>query len=296
MNPAWLNTLEKLARDGFLASSAIPVRIRTEWERWGERSGCFTLERQGRGSIYRVIQPAILESEIQKIRPLNAPDTLHGRASNLARFRDTKTGESRLDYTYLIAKVIGNDITAQIAEKPVSISAHSLALGCMAIPLQNQTQPWHCEAPLLLVENQALLDHTHWLPENWCGILLYYQGQLSERLLTWLSASRFGSMTLFPDYDGIGLGNFVRLRQVVSSAQWYWGKDWENALTQFGNPSLWQKDEQRKQMETVFTQWENTGYPDPQFQPLLQRMRQEGKMLEQEWVLIASGGQVQCNK
>ena len=286
MNISWLRTLEKLESAGFIASSAVPSGIRADLERWGERSGCLALERHGRGCVLRVLRPAILESEIGKLRPHEDCSSLVNRAANLARFRDTKTGESRQDYSYMLAKAFGEAVVIQRAEKMIDLSAHSAMLGCFAIPLQDEPTIWQGDFPLMLVENQALFDHTGWLRPDWRGLLLYYQGNISERLLLWLHASRFPSVTLFPDYDGVGLGNFARLREALPTAQWHWEEGWENALSLYGNRSLWQKEEQRRQVDTLYAQWEQNGYPDPGLRELMRLMRKEGKMLEQEWVLI----------
>jgi hypothetical protein len=61
-----------------------------------------------------------------------------------------------------------------------------------------------------------------------------------------------------------------------------------SALERFGNATLWAKEEQSKFVDELWIQWQATGWPDPQFHSLLQAMRTQGKMLEQEWVLAES--------
>ena len=161
-------------------------------------------------------------------------------------------------------------------------------MGCLALELSESTPEWESAHPILLVENQCLFDDLSWLPQGWQGILLYYAGMLSHWLIDWLSRSIFTSIELFPDYDGVGLKNFARLRTSVLTAGWHWRADWEQALERFGNPSLWQKEEQRKSIDDLWQEWEALGWPDARLRPLVTAMRTQGKMLEQEWVLMPS--------
>jgi len=282
----WLSTLEKLAEFGETPSSSIPQSIRKKLEQWGERTGAVSVERQGRGSVFRVKSLVILSNEIRAISPQVETESESSRAINLGRFGDTKTGNSRHEIIYYLGKSIGPDVRVSQYSTSVNLIEISTFTGSFVIPISDRFGPWESDFPLLLVENQAVFDDTSWIESGWSGIILYYQGNLSDRLLSWLAKSSITSVTIFPDYDGVGISNFARLKSAVPSANWFWKSGWEFALLKFGNQSLWQKEDQRSQVEKWSDLWDSEEYPDPQLKELIKLMRIEGKMLEQEWVLV----------
>lgn len=289
MTPSWIHTLEKLLAAGSIPRSEVPKGIQKKLEDWGERTGCLRLVREGRGAALRVVSPEVLQSELSRLRSDEDHSLSPLRAQNLARYRDTKVGSSGNDCVYYLLKGVGKGIQAATGrgKGAVSLSDITQALGCATLALTGRETPgWVCSEEILLVENQAVFDDLSWLPEGWRGLVLYYQGELSSRLIAWLARSQFQRVTLFPDYDGVGLQNFARLRESLPHCQWYWHQGWEVALERFGNPSLWGRGEQRKRVDDLWARFEAEGWPDPQVRNLVERMRRLGVMLEQEWVLL----------
>lgn len=300
MNPVWINTLERLDKEGELTYSTIPKSIRAQIVNWGERSGCLQMQIRGRGRVLAVISTVILNNELQKLRPIDTrapmfPDSdtnkqAENRLNNLARYRSTKTGGTRHQTQYFLFKTIGTNQNENQTEFQNRLQSTTIQFGCAALPLNSETKPWTTRSNLLLVENQALFDNTLWLPDTWNGILFYYAGNLSDRLITWLNQCQFKSINLFPDFDGIGLKNYERLIRIIPAAKWYWpqnnNKDWKTALKQFGNQDLWAKEDQRQYADTLMQQWDKEGWPDKQLKELITQMRKHGCMLEQEWVLL----------
>ena len=287
MNPVWRRTLESLLEKDGLPLTAIPQGIRRELEQWGRRTGTLEIVQQGRGSRLRVVNADHLRALVRQEFPADPPDDgARARVRNLAYARDTKAGATRLDVQYLLGKTVGAlDVHVEAASRVFDLVDHAATLGCFALPLSATFPGWEAEAPVLLVENQLLFDRLEWLPLDWNGILFYYAGNLSDLHLEWLARCRFPSVTLFADYDGIGLRNYSRLRDVVPGAQWHWESDWENALTRYGNQDLWRTDRQRADFDALWKKWEEGGWPDVALRPLMESMRRTGRMLEQEWVL-----------
>jgi hypothetical protein len=289
MNQVWLNTLEKLSVAGELSSSKIPKSIREEVELWGIDTGAIGVTRRGRGLVFSVINHSVLANAIGSSVSEEEKYTASPRANNLARYADTKVGDSRHSTSHYFAKAFGSQISVICGKSHINLSEVTSTLGSFAVSIDDDdTRFFKSKHSLLLVENQALFDHTNWIEPEWNGILLYYAGNISERLLSWLVKSEFSSITLFPDYDGVGLSNFSRLQQAIPRSKWLWKKDWESALIKYGNSSLWQKEEQRKQVDRLSAKWTDEGYPDNDLKNLIYQMRIQGKMLEQEWVLINS--------
>ncbi|MEC4747297.1 hypothetical protein [Methylomicrobium sp. Wu6] len=140
----------------------------------------------------------------------------------------------------------------------------------------------------MLVENQALFDCCDWLPADFNGSLVYYAGQLSEILLQWLAtAKRADEVTLFPDYDGIGLSNYVRLLSALPPAtrlHFYWLPDWQSKIARFGNHDVWIKT--RGQFETAMARLKDMNALTDDFKILATLSQTHGKALEQEAIWL----------
>jgi len=289
MTPAWIHTLERLLSAGELPASEVPRGIRSEIENWGERTGCLSRRRQGRGVVLVVTKSVILDNALRQLGSGDKHPEAPMRARNLEQYRDTKIGNSQHDTRYYLLKGIGEGVRAvkKGGGEVLDLSAWTAVMGCVGFALGESSEAWTSAEPILLVENQSVFDDTQWLPKGWRGLLLYYQGELSRQLVEWLGRCHFGSLTLFPDYDGVGLQNFARLKAEAPHAQWHWQEGWEQALERCGNSTLWGRGEQRKSVDVLWARWASEGWPDPKFRELMERMRQKGMMLEQEWVHLS---------
>jgi len=293
MTPAWIHTLGKLLAAGSIPRSEVPKGIRKDLEEWGERTGCLRLVREGRGAALRVVSPEILQNALSRLGSDEDHSLSPLRAQNLARYRDTKVGSSGHLCVYYLLKGVGDGVQVATGRGKgmVSLSDITQALGCATLALSGRETPgWVCSEEILLVENQAVFDDLSWLQEGWRGVVLYYQGELSSKLISWLARSQFQRVTLFPDYDGVGLRNFTRLRESIPGCMWHWHPGWEQALETFGNATLWGKGEQQKIVDELWGIWEAEGWQDPRHRVLIANMRRVGVMLEQEWVFLDLSG------
>jgi hypothetical protein len=144
---------------------------------------------------------------------------------------------------------------------------------------------WHSDQPIWLVENQALFDQLDWLPATATGTVGYYAGQLPTRLLQWLATrSRTPEVILFPDYDGVGLLNYARLKEVCASPCSFWlMPDWHARLRVFGNHQVWLNT--RTDFQSALRRLETLGFEDSVL-TLCKTLSSEGLALEHEVVWL----------
>ncbi|MFQ2609080.1 hypothetical protein ACK3ZW_19705 [Aeromonas caviae] len=135
------------------------------------------------------------------------------------------------------------------------------------------------------MENQALFDQLDWLPCAQPASVAYYSGQLPNTLLDWLALrQRAPAIHFFPDYDGVGLLNFARLRSRLGHSVALWlMPEWPSRLERFGCTTLWQ-DTQRE--FNAMLAHPATADFDVEVKQLIRSMQASGMALEQEAVWL----------
>lgn len=233
-----------LAAGGEIVSSQLTAAQRRVLEEFARRTQSVCLTSSGRGSRYQIVGREQVEAHLAQLRPRQEdalPADLPNRALNVARYRDSKGGVAGHAVQYLLLKAISDDLRWHGGQGEVlELSALTRLCGVAALAVR-ECDGWHTGEPLWLVENQALFDDPSWLPADAHGALCYYSGQLSGLLLDWLAARpRAPQVILFPDYDGIGLQNFARLRERLGDSCEFWlTPGWPGLLQQYGNRQIW---------------------------------------------------------
>lgn len=284
-NEVWLKVLQKIADEEEIPFSQVPKSVREKLQQWGESSGAVSLQRSqaGAGRVFKVVNLRIVEKEIISLDPnIDVNALSSSRLRNLAINKDTKAGLTTLEYSYYLCKAIGDNVFVN----EVNVSDVSKSIGCFALPVRNDSEGIICRGSLLLVENQQLLDDLKWVPSSFTGIVLYYAGSLSARLRMWLTKSSFVSVILFPDYDAVGINNYANLVEMLPDAQWFWMHDWKMKLEKYGCKELRRKGNQESMFDTLWSNFKEYGFPDAKLESLMTEIRKQGKMLEQEAVLI----------
>lgn len=237
--------LLKLQGKSPLPASQFTPAQRSALDRFARQTGAVNCHRQGRGDVYSVCDPAVFEAHVTELSPQVQPsiaEQLPLRAQHVAHARDSKARRHQHDRYYPLLKAVGSSVTWCEGDQGVELPLSTLSrdFGATTVCLQRD-DAWHTEEALWLVENQALFDRTDWLPEGTHATLLYYGGQLDGRLLSWLGQRpRASRVILFPDYDGVGLGNFARLWDVLGEACDFWlMPHWEFKLERYGSAQLW---------------------------------------------------------
>jgi hypothetical protein len=279
-----LAALSKLHGKDALPASQFTVAQRNVLDQFARQTGAVSCQRQGRGDVYQVTNQALFHTHLLALSPgLGSEESdIPMRARHIAHARDSKAGAHQHENYYLLLKAIGNDVrwteASRGVELPLTQSTRDFGVASLQI---DSSDAWRSDNPLWLVENQALFDRTDWLPSGTVATLVYYGGQLNNILLNWLgSRPRAGRVVHFPDYDGVGLGNFARLHAVLGDACEFWlMPDWSTKLARYGNAQLWRD---------TLPEFINASPRLPSYlAPLTQQMRQSGRALEQESVWLS---------
>ena len=275
-----------LASEQPLNSADFTASQRKQLEQFTRETRLLEISKQGRKTAYRVLNRQSVQDYLLLQQPL-ADDELHAalplRSRNIGKHRNSKQGQTGHNYGYLLMKAWDTECVWENEGRTFYPSQLTEHFGVAAL-LIDTDQNWQCNRALLLIENQAMFDQWDWLPEAFNGCLIYYAGQLSTLFLRWLSAKkRTDKILFFPDYDGVGLANYVRLletRHPETVVEFYWLPDWENKLATFGNADVWQKT--RIQFENALHKLTAMNALTAEFSQLASLSQRYGKALEQE--------------
>lgn len=289
MSRALADALDKLlSAAGPSAATLFTPAQRRELDRFARQTGTLRLVTQGRGASYQLIDAVLARAHLDQLRPVAivALDaSLPARANNIARMRDSKGRGHTHGTSYLLLKALGAGVTWQRGDGAIfDLSANTALAGAAAIAFEAGDR-WHTDAPIWLVENQALFDRLDWLPPDAHGSIVYYGGQLSRLLLEWMAQRARGSRIMFfPDYDGVGLLNLARLREKSLAPVEFWlMPDWAERLKKYGNNQVWQNT--RKDFSAAVARLDALGMPLP-LKALCQAMSEQGMALEHEVVWL----------
>jgi hypothetical protein len=278
-----------LSTPGPSAATLFTPAQRRELDRFARQTGALRLSTQGRGASYLVLDAALARAHLGQLRPTSIGEldaSLPARANNIARMRDSKGRGHTHGTSYLLLKAIGDGVIWQRGDGAgVDISAGTALAGAAAIAIE-AGDGWQTDAPIWLVENQALFDRLDWLPPDAHGSIAYYGGQLSRLLLDWMARrARSGRVVFFPDYDGVGLLNYARLREKSLAPVEFWlMPDWEGRLRKYGSNRVWQNT--RKDFSAALARLEALGMP-LEVAELCRAMSGQGLALEHEAVWLA---------
>jgi hypothetical protein len=273
-----------------LNASDFTASQRKKLEQFARETRLIEINKQGRSTVYRGLNRQSLINYLRVIHPLDEDSLsaeLPQRSRNIGMDRNSKKGQASHDCCYLLMKAWDSEVVWQDENDVMNPSELTARFGLAALQI-SAGYSWHSNRPLLLVENQALFDRCDWVPENFNGCLAYYAGQLSDVLLHWFSErKRTDEVILFPDYDGIGLSNYVRLANALHAdtlLNFYWLPDWENKLEKFGNTEIWLNT--RVQFENAFERLSAMNTLDIDFIRLGTLSQRYGKALEQESIWL----------
>lgn len=273
-----------------LKQSEFSVAVRKQLDDFALRTRQIEVIRESRRTIYRILNRSALQNYYQQLHPLNPfdlPENLPDRSRNIGLNKSSKKGRSGHETHYLLMKAWDEEVVWRDGQHTLPVESLTRKFGAAVLQISTESA-WYCNRPLLLVENQALFDRPDWLESNFDGCLIYYAGRISDLMLNWFSAlPRCHKLILFPDYDGVGLSNYLHLAETLpdsSALEFFWMPDWQSKLVEFGNAEIWANT--RTQFKNAFTKLDKLGLADEHFKELAYLAQRYGKSLEQESIWI----------
>jgi hypothetical protein len=286
---ALADALDKLiGAAGSTAATLFTAAQRRELDQFARQTRSLRLVNNGRGATYQLIDRVLASAHLAQLRPLAIAEldaSLPQRANNVARMRDSKGRGHTHNTSYLLLKAIGPGVTWHRGDGAIfDLSSNTTLAGAAAIALSTG-DGWYTDAPIWLVENQALFDRLDWLPPDAHGSIVYYGGQLSRLLLDWMSQRARGSrIVFFPDYDGVGLLNFARLSEKsIAPVEFWLMPEWAARLHKYGSNPLWQKT--GSDFSAALARLDALGMP-VEIKSLCEAMSEDGLALEHEAVWL----------
>jgi hypothetical protein len=290
MSRSLIAALRKLrqAPGGGLASSQLSEGQRRELSSFARATGSIQMRPEGRGVVFEIRLPAVVEHQWRQLVPIEQAELVDGlprRARNIAATRRSKGADHGHEFSYLLLKAGPGQVAwRDDKDNRLDLRLSTDQLGVAALTVHADST-WYTEHPLWLVENQALFDQLDWLPCAQPASVAYYSGQLPNTLLDWLALrQRAPAIHFFPDYDGVGLLNFARLRSRLGHSVALWLMlEWPSRLERFGCTTLWQ-DTQRE--FNAMLAHPATADFDVEVKQLIRSMQASGMALEQEAVWL----------
>lgn len=290
MSRALADALEKLLIQGAEAPASLFTSAqRSALDVLARGTGFLIARPQGRGVTYRISNRAGLEAHLRTLRPeplATVARDIPQRAVNIATHRDSKASLATHSLHYLLLRAVGNDVCWTYSDDRVlDLSSATKSAGAGVLAIQ-EGDTWQSDCPLWLVENQALFDDTSWLPPHTRASVGYYAGQIPGRLMTWLAQrSRVPEVFHFADYDGVGLQNFVRLKEHLTTPCSFWlMPNWHDLLRKYGSNQIWLNTHQ--EFVAATTRLAAMQLP-AELLELCAAMSREGLALEHEAVWLA---------
>lgn len=160
-----------------------------------------------------------------------------GRVSSVAQFRDSKVlGNSEKNQVSIRAwnedALVRNGLSAGAASATIRHGVFSFML--------SGVNEFRLAGPCALVENPALFLNFERLGMD-VGLAILSNGRISNRLLDWLAGAPLKNFSLLhlPDYDPVGLSDYVRLQQRLGDrVRLYIPSDLSERFAAFSNTKL----------------------------------------------------------
>ncbi|EPP5680299.1 DUF7281 domain-containing protein [Vibrio cholerae] len=290
MNQPLIAALKRLmnAHPNAIAASTMTTEQKSQLDEFCRKTHCVRMTPSGRGVAYRIEDLAVVTVTLQQLSPhQDLPLSIPPRAANIASTRSSKQGRITHDVTHVFIKTQaqpnwsdGDRPTEQLQRASEEFGVAALEIG------DNKNHSLFSKHPIWLVENQELFDRLDWLPTSEPTSVIWYRGQLHNKLIDWLAApKRSPFIYLFADYDGVGLNNYRRLKERLGERATFWlMPNWRTLLTRYGQNKLWiDTAREFESFERNAGQWLEQ---EDELKALIQAMKRQGVALEQEAVWL----------
>jgi hypothetical protein len=227
------NFLIKLLENGSVATSGISLIVKNDIEKFLD-AGLIRWEKKGAGARYVVNHKESIRTLLQSSGYHGDQRHLTPRAQAVARHGDAHKG---LDNNLLLILSAAGFAEWSDGENTLAPANHVEQFGISSL-LVKPGDHWHTKQPVGLVENLDLVIYAsqYFKKTDFQGSLIYYSGWLSRKFLNWLTeTTRAPSYVIFPDYDIVGIKNYLIAKARLGDAlTMYIPSDIEDLLVRFG--------------------------------------------------------------
>ncbi|MBY7922001.1 DUF7281 domain-containing protein [Vibrio fluvialis] len=271
-----------------IAASTMTTAQKRQLDEFCRKTHSVRMTPSGRGVAYRIEELAIVTVTLQQLSPdQDLPLHIPTRAANIASTRNSKQGRITHDVTHVLIKTHAQPNWSDGDRPTEQLQRASEEFGVAALEIGgDKNHELYSEHPIWLVENQELFDRLDWLPTSEPTSVIWYRGQLHNKLIDWLAApQRSPLIYLFADYDGVGLNNYRRLKERLGERATFWlMQNWRTLLTRYGQNKLWiDTAREFESFERNAGQWLEQ---ENELKALIQVMKGQGVALEQEVVWL----------
>lgn len=269
----WLN---RLLEAGSLPASSVPKAAKPDIINV-RSAGFISWEKSGAGAKYSVADEGAVTDLLQSTGYGGDLCNLTPKARAVALHGDAHRGR---DDTLLLTLSTASSVKWTDGVHTLDIKDQVAKFGIAALVARPGDQ-WHTDRPVGLVENLDLLVYgkQYFKRIGFSGSVLYYSGWLSKALLDWLAeAERAPSYVIFPDYDIVGIKNYLLAKtRLGESVSIYIPENLPELLRRYGNSEKLESKSDRKLIESS---------GDQEALRLYQALLEAGCALDQESLLI----------
>ncbi|MGR5067227.1 DUF7281 domain-containing protein [Vibrio alfacsensis] len=289
-----LTRLLELYPDSVAGSTLTPAQ-KKQLDEYSRKTQSVQVTPKGRGVVYGILDIDVVKVTLEQLAPnQNVPTSAPQRAVNIASTRSSKQGRVGHDVTYVLAKTVANPLWEVSGVLTEHLNSATEEFGVFSLEVGGErNRDLNTHHSIWLVENQALFDRLDWLPNNEPTTVIWYRGQLHNKLIEWLSVPERATMVyFFADYDGVGLNNYRRLKERLEDRTEFWMMPkWKELLVRYGQNALWV--DTTREFESFERNSQRLLEQSAQIRDLVIEMKRRGLALEQEAVWL-SDTYLQC--
>ena len=272
-----------------IAGSTLTPSQKKQLEEFSRKTQSVQVTPKGRGVVYRILDMDVVKVTLEQLAPnQNVSPSAPQRAVNIASTRSSKHGRVGHDVTYVLAKAVAYPLweVSGVLTEHLNVATEEFGVFSLEVGGERNSD-LNTRHSIWLVENQALFDRLDWLPNNEPTTVIWYRGQLHNKLIEWLSVPERASMVyFFADYDGVGLNNYRRLNDKLKERAEFWVMpNWKELLNRYGQNQLWvdtarEFDAFERNSQRLLDQY-------TYLRELVTEMKRQGLALEQEAIWLS---------
>jgi len=272
-----------------IAGSTLTPSQKKQLEEFSRKTQSVQIIPKGRGVVYGILDMDVVKVTLDQLAPnQDLSSTVPQRAANIASTRSSKQGRVGHDVTYVLAKAVANPLWESAGGPTEHLNVATEEFGVFSLEVGGErNRELNTHHSIWLVENQALFDRLDWLPNNEPTTVIWYRGQLHNKLVDWLSVpDRAPMVYFFADYDGVGLNNFRRLSERLKERAEFWMMpNWKALLKRYGQNQLWV--DTAREFDSFERNSQRLLEQSSTLQCLVKEMKKQGLALEQEAIWLS---------